>query len=220
MKRQVLTGAAVAVAGAGALAAYVLAVRPWHLRWGATDEELTEKFPGDELVPHPNTEATHAVTINAPVEEVWPWLVQIGQDKGGFYSYSWLENLVGCQLRNADHVMPEFQQLAVGDTVRLHPQAPPLPVLICEPRKTLVLGNNMDYPGTWGFYLKALDEGKTRLVIRGRGEWGQGLLNWLGAYALFEPAHFIMERKMMLGIKDRAEAALAREEATATPAAA
>ncbi len=205
MRRQIYTGAALAGAGAGALAAYVLGVRPWHLRWGATDEEVSERLPGDEMVEHPNVEATHAITISAPVEEVWPWLVQIGQDKGGFYSYSWLENLAGCRLHNADRILPEFQQLKAGDTVRLHPQAPPLPVLICEPPRTLVLGNNMDYPGTWGFYLKVVDEGTTRLVIRGRGDWKPGLMSRLGGYVLFEPAHFIMERKMLLGIKSRAE---------------
>lgn len=210
MRKRVVSYAALTAACAGA--AYVYAVRPWHIRWGATDEEVEGKLPGDELVEHPNVEATHAITINAPVEEVWPWLVQIGQDKGGFYSYSWLENLVGCRLRNADRILPEFQQLKAGDTVRLHPQAPPLPVLICEPPHTLVLGNNMESPGTWGFYLKELDEGRTRLVIRGRGGWEPGLLSWLGARVLFEPAHFVMERKMMLGIKSRAES-LRREEA-------
>ena len=214
MRKSVLSCAALTAGCAGAAAAYVYAVRPWHLRWGATDEELSERLPGDGLVQHPNVEATHAVTINAPVEEVWPWLVQIGQDRGGFYSYSWLENLAGCQLRNADRILPEFQRLKVGDTVRLHPQAPPLPVLICERPKALVLGNNMDYPGTWGFYLREVDERTTRLLIRGRGEWKPGLMSWLGAYLLFEPAHFIMERKMMLGLKGRAES-LRREEAPA-----
>jgi hypothetical protein len=205
MRRKTLT-VAVAAMGAGALAAYVLGLRPWHLRWGANEEEAREPLQGDELVPHPNVEATHAITIEAPVEEVWPWLVQIGQDKGGFYSYAWLENLVGCRLRNADSVVPEFQQLQVGDAVRLHPKAPPLPVLICEPPHALVLGSNTGSPGTWGFYLREVDEQTARLVIRGRGEWGTGLFNWLVAYAVFEPAHFIMERKMLLGIKRRAEA--------------
>jgi len=214
MRRRIYTGAALTAACAGAAAAYVYAVRPWHIRWGATGEEVRERLPGDELVEHPNVEATHAITIAAPVEEVWPWLVQIGQDRGGFYSYAWLENLVGCQLRNADLIVPEFQQLKAGDTVRLHPQAPPLPVLICEPPKALVLGNNMDYPGTWGFYLRKVDEGTTRLLIRGRGDWKPGWMSWLGAHLLFEPAHFIMERKMMLGIKSRAES-LRRHEVTA-----
>ena len=206
MRRELFKGAAAAAVGAGALVAYVLAVRPWHLRWGATDEELSERLPGDEFVEHPNTTATHAITINAPVEEVWPWLVQMGQDKGGFYSYAWLENMVGCHMRNAGRIMPEFQRLQVGDSVRLHPKAPPLPVLICVPPRALVLGNNIERPGTWGFYLKEVDEDTTRLVVRGRGDWGHGLTNLLVARAVFEPAHFIMERKMLLGIKQRAEA--------------
>lgn len=206
MRRKILAGGAVAAAGAGALAAYVLAVRPWHLRWGATEEEVRRPLPGDELVSRPNVEATHAVTIEAPVGEVWPWLAQIGQDRGGFYSYTWLENLAGCRMRNAECVMPEFQQLRAGDAVRLHPCVPPLPVLICEPPRALVLGSNTGRPGTWGFYLKEVDEDTTRLVVRGRGDWDLGLTGWLGARVLFEPAHFIMERKMLLGIKSRAEA--------------
>src|SRR5689334_13524236 len=79
-----------------ALAAYTFLIRPWHLRWGATDAEAQEPMPGDDVVPNPKHAATHAITINAPVADVWPWLVQMGQNKGGFYSYSVLENLVGC----------------------------------------------------------------------------------------------------------------------------
>lgn len=195
-----------AAATAGAVAAYAYAIRPWHLRWGATAEEASAPLLGDELVPHPKSRATHAITINAPVKAVWPWLVQIGQDKGGFYSYSWLENLVGCHLRNPDRVLPEFQSLKVGDQVRLHPKMPPLPVLVCEPYRAIVLGSNTDNPGTWGFYLEEIDEKTTRLIIRGRGDLRPSLLNWLFNYAVFEPAHFIMERKMLLGVKLRAEA--------------
>lgn len=193
------------VAGAAALAAYVLAVRPWHLRWGATDDEVKETLPGDELVAGAKESATHAVTIGAPVADVWPWLVQIGQNKGGFYSYTWLENLVGCHMRNADRIVPEFQQLRAGDEVWLHPEVPPLPVLICEPHKALVLGSNMKDPGTWGFFLKEVDANTTRLVVRGRGFLSPGLLKWFYQHALFEPAHFIMERKMLLEIKRLAE---------------
>ena len=91
-----------ALGAAGALAAYVFLVRPWHLKWGATDEETKMILPGDELFEHPQLNATHAITINAPVKKVWPWLVQIGQNRGGFYSYTWLENLVGCDMHNAD----------------------------------------------------------------------------------------------------------------------
>jgi hypothetical protein len=200
--------AGAAALGAGAAVSYMKLLRPWHLGWGATEEERLAPLPGDELTPEPLETATHAVTINTPAERVWPWLVQIGQDKGGFYSYAWLENLVGCRMKNADRVVPEFQGLKVGDGVRLHPKVPPLPVLICEPCETLVLGSNTESPGTWGFYLRRIDGQTTRLVVRGRGQLRPGLLNWLFQHVLFEPAHFVMERKMMLNVKERAEAAL------------
>lgn len=195
-----------AVIGATAAAmAYGLIMRPWHKRWGASSEEATMTLPGDEIVPRPNETVTHAITIHAPIETVWSWVVQIGQTKGGFYSYTWLENLVGCRMRNAERIVPEFQQLSVGDEVWLHPKAPPLPVVYLEPGRTLVLGSNMDEPGTWGFYLKPVDERTTRLIIRGRSRIRSGPVSWIGHYILFEPAHFIMERKMLLGIKARAE---------------
>ncbi|HKS28681.1 MAG TPA: hypothetical protein VJS44_12720 [Pyrinomonadaceae bacterium] len=196
------------VAGVTALAAYLYLIRPWHLTWGATPEETTGDLPGDELVPNPKAVATHAITIDAPVMYVWSWLVQMGQDKGGFYSYTWLENIVGCHMRNAERIVPEFQRLHEGDTVRLHPKAPPLPVKICEPFKAIVMGSNTQNPGTWGFYLKEIDENTTRLIVRGRGDWLEpSWLNWLMNYVVFEPTHFIMERKMLLGIKERAERA-------------
>lgn len=103
-----------AILGATLPWAYAFFIRPWHLRWGATDEELGKPLPGDELVPHPGIESTRAITVNAPVEQVWSWLAQIGQDRGGFYSYEWLENLAGCRMRNADRVHPEWQHREVG----------------------------------------------------------------------------------------------------------
>jgi hypothetical protein len=191
------------IGGAGALAAYVLLIRPWHLKWGATEEELKMPLPGDELVEHPKLNATHAITIKAPVAEVWPWLVQVGQKRGGFYSYTWLENLVGCEMSNADRIVPEWQDLKVGDEVWLHPKAPPLKVLAMEPGRAIVLENS------WTFVLHPIDDHTTRLIIRGRGDFNpdlkNALLNFILWRGVFEPAHFIMERKMMLGIKERAE---------------
>ena len=203
-------GVGLALAGVGAAATYITAVRPWHLRWGATDEEMDQPLPGDELAPHPKLRATHAITINAPAAEVWPWLVQMGQDRGGFYSYTWLENLVGCHMRNADEVVPEWQELKVGDSVWLHPKAPPTKVAAIEPGHAIVLKG-------WGaFVLKSIDEKTTRLIIRSQGDYEPDLknpiLNFLLWRIVFEPAHFIMERKMLLGIKERAEK-LARERA-------
>lgn len=204
MRNKKLNGKLLGALGAtGALAAYAFLIRPWHLRWGATDEEVKMTLPGDELVEHPQLNATHAITINAPVEKVWPWLVQIGQNRGGFYSYTWLENLVGCDMHNADRIVPEWQDLKVGDDVWLHPKAPPLRVLAIEPERAIVLEK------CWGFFLRPIDENTTRLIIRGRGEFNpdfkNALLNLILWRGVFEPAHFIMERKMLLGIKQRAE---------------
>lgn len=204
MRRNKLNLWTTAIGAAGALAAYAFIVRPWHLKWGATQAELKMPLPGDELVEHPQLDATHAITINAPVADVWPWLVQIGQNRGGFYSYTSLENLVGCQMRNADEIVPEWQDLKVGDEVWLHPKAPALKVLRIEPERAIVLEK------CWTFFLQPIGEHKTRLIIRGRGEFNPDLknplLNFLIWRGVFEPAHFIMERKMMLGIKKRAEA--------------
>ena len=198
-------------AGIGGLSAYLFVIRPWHLTWGATDEELNSPLPGDELVPDAKMIATHAITIHAPVSNVWPWLVQIGQTRGGFFSYTSLENIVGCHMSNADEIHPQWQEIKVGDRVWLHPKAPTLPVAIVEPYRALVLGGVPEEKhqgamvGTWGFYLKERDKKTTRLIIRGRGRQEPGLLRWVSDYVVFEPAHFIMERKMMLGIKHRAE---------------
>jgi hypothetical protein len=196
-------GAGLAVAGAAGIAAYVLGIRPWHLRWGATDEELNEPLIGDELAPNPKLRATHAITINAAARDVWPWLVQMGQTRGGFYSYTWLENLAGCHMRNADEIVPEWQELKVGDSVWLHPKAPPVEVAAIDPGRALVLK-------PWGaFVVRPIDERTTRLIIRSQGDYNPDLknavLNFLLWRVVFEPAHFIMERKMLLGIKERAE---------------
>jgi hypothetical protein len=156
-----------------------------------------------------------SLTVRAPVVNVWPWLVQMGQGRGGFYSYDWLENLIGCDIHNANQILPDFQSLRVGDAVRLHPKAPPLPVAIVEPYRALVLGGRdveqqeqdpaRITGGTWGFYLREVDANTTRLLIRSRWNWKARLLPWMGYYLLLEPSHFIMERRMMLGIKQRAE---------------
>ena len=172
-------------------------------------------------MPAPRLDATHAITIRASAEEIWPWLVQMGQGRGGFYSYDWLENLFGCDIHNADRITPQFQDLKVGDGVRLHPKIP-VPVVILEPYKALVLhgdtrqgpASTMAQPGDymsvlWGFYLEPVDAHTTRLVERFRLDYNPTRRNrWINGY-LVEPASFIMERKMLLGIKQRAEAAQA-----------
>ncbi len=190
---------------------YAFALRPWLLSWGAAPGELTKSLPGDEFVEHPMSGCTRAITIDAPPERVWPWIAQIGQGRGGFYSYTSLENLAGCQIVNADRIHPEWQTVKPGDVVRLHPKAPPIPVALVRPGHALVLGARAGpgAPGfpsvTWAFVLEPAGTGRTRLLIRWRSSFpptaGQYLTN---KYAL-EPIHFIMERRMMLGIKERAE---------------
>ena len=120
-------------------AAVVYGTRRWWAGAGATADERTRSFPGDELVPGAPLVTTRAIDVAAPAPVAWAWLVQVGQDRGGFYSLTWLENLVGCRMRNADRIVPEWQHRAVGDAVALHPRTPPLRIAAIEAPRTLVL---------------------------------------------------------------------------------
>jgi hypothetical protein len=182
---------------------------PWHRRWGATGEEQSRTFPGDAVLRNSRCELTHAVTIDAPPDVVWAWLVQLGQDRAGFYSYDWLERAFGADIHNVAEIRPEWQHRAVGDFVRaaqpdylggLFGPNVGWTVTHLEPGRIMVLRS-------WGaFVLEPAGTGRTRFIIRstigGRDApaWGAGL-----TFALFELPHFIMERKMMLTIKARAE---------------
>ena len=104
-----------------AVCASVAVLRAQSLRWGATDEEVSLVLPGDELVPHADLRVTRAVTVDAAVAGVWPWIAQLGQGRGGFYSYDFLENLVGCDIHSADRIVAEWQSIEVGDEVNLYP---------------------------------------------------------------------------------------------------
>lgn len=210
-----------AASGAVAVATFGLALRPLLLNWGATDEEIHRFWPGDELSPTPFSMATRAITIHAPVNEVWPWIVQIGQDRGGFYSYTWLENLFGARIRNADRILPECQSRQVGDTVWMAPRERYRGkgcsrVARLEPGRDMVLVAPEDYDsvirqgiapnGTWAFLLDPVDEETTRLVVRSRSGPKADPFRFL----VFDPIHFLMEQKMMRGIRDRAEAEVER----------
>jgi hypothetical protein len=194
--------AAIVTIAFAAYAGALIALRPWHSRWGATDEEVAEQLPGDEFAPR-GAVCNHAITIEAPVSEVWRWMVQIGQDRAGFYSYSWLESLFLADIHNADRIVPEWQQLKVGDFVRLaskrhYGDAPRCRVLALEPNHYLVLER-------WGaFVLRPVNENAARLIIRTHK--GDPLGGKLVNFFFWDLAHFIMERKMLLGIKQRAEA--------------
>ena len=199
--------AVIALGGAGA--AYALIARPWHLRWGATDKESREPLAGDDLIANPDLMATRAITVRAAAEEVWPWIAQLGQGRGGFYSYDALENLVGCEIHSADQVLPEWQAVQVGEQVKLHPEVP-LDVVVVEPGRALVLrggvpmGNTPPpYDFTWAFVLQEQSDGTSRLVVRERYLYTQ---KWTPL--LVEPVEaisFVMSQKMLRGIRDRAE---------------
>jgi hypothetical protein len=203
-----VAGTAAVLAGA---AGYWYGLRPRMLRWGATEAEARRALPGDDLVPQPKRMATRAVTIQAPAAVVWPWLIQIGQDRGGLYSYDWLENLAGCDIHSADGIVPEFA-LKVGDKVRLGPEGYPFFVVLeMQPERALLLGAGPAAPerveGTWLFYLDPIDPAHTRLIVRSRGDHEPTLMNYIMWEGLVDPINFVMERKMMLGIKERAEGA-------------
>ena len=206
------------LAGAGRAAGllflvYATAValfHPVYVRWGTTSAERMMTLPGDDLVLDARYRVDHGITIWAPADSVWPWLVQIGQDRGGFYSYTRLEHLAGAHIHNADRIHPEWQQLKPGDLVRAtQPDylggrlgEPGWRVLDIVPGRAIVLEN-------WGaFVLQPVDERTTRFLIRTRGDGAPSLaavlLGPLNVF-VFEPAHFIMQRGMLRGIRDRAE---------------
>ncbi len=203
MKR--MAGLAVAAAGI----AGILLGRRAALRWGATDEEYVDPLPGDELIPRPDLTATRAVTVHAPAEAVWPWLAQLGQGRGGLYSYDVLENLVGCDIHSADRVVPEWQDVEPGDEFKLHPDVA-LCVASVEPERALVIRGGVQmgetappYDFTWAFTLRELSAEETRLVVRERYGYAR---RW--APLLVEPVSvvsFVMTRKMLQGIRDRVE---------------
>jgi len=197
-------------------------LRRWRIRWGATDDEVRRALPGDELVPQPKWSYTQAITIHATAGKVWPWLVQVGQGRGGFYSYEALENLVGCDIHNIDRIVPEFQNLKVGDGVKLAPPMPGFPVAIVEPSRAIVLHGDTRigsvpvpasnakgdyYATTWGFYLIPHDNSTTRLIARMCSDYNTKFANtMMYGPPLVEPISCVMQRKMLLGIKQRVEA--------------
>jgi hypothetical protein len=206
MKRR---AAAAGAAVIGSAAAYLLVVRPWQLRWGTTNEERDATLTGDDLIPTPDLMATRAITVHARADQVWPWIAQLGQGRGGFYSYDALENLVGCHIHSADQIVPEWQGVKVGDQVKLHPEVA-LDVAVVEQGRALVLRGGVPmgtvpppYDTTWAFVLHEQPDGTTRLLVRERYAYTK---RWTGF--LVEPVTvvaFVMTQRMLRGIRDRAE---------------
>ena len=192
-------------------------------RRGVRDDELQQAFPGDELVPEPRWQYLHGITVNAPPATVWPWVAQLGQGRGGFYSYQLLENLVGCRIQNADAVIPGLQTISEGDPVHIHPEWPALRVAIAEPGQALVLhtgaeltsgpasakSTGQDPPNiSWAFIIKGAEGRQSRLFSRYRADFGPGWARALGYGPwITEPVGYAMDLKMLAGIRWRAEQA-------------
>lgn len=186
---------------------YGFPVRRWFARWGTTSEELARAMPGDALIPDPTDMSMQSVTVNAPPEDIWPWLVQIGYQRGGLYSYDWLDRLFGFLDRpSATRILPESQQLAVGDKVPWDSRGTELTVGVVEPLRALALSYEArGFKWVWQFGLYPLDDRSTRFVTRGTEHVPKTPLWWLGM-RIMEPASFIMTRRFLLGVKQRAEA--------------
>jgi hypothetical protein len=207
---QVTAGVILAAAGLGSLA-YPLLFRRQCLTWGARPGEVARELPGDELLPDVGLVSTRAITVDAPPDAIWPWLVQMGSGRGGVYTYDWIENLLGLNMHSTDRILPQFQDLKAGDELPLGPGRPAMQVAVCDPRRTLTF-RFADGNWVWIFALFA-EEGRTRLISRNRiatpeARLGVRLFNMI----VMEPGSLVMERKMLLGIKQRAES-LARERA-------
>jgi hypothetical protein len=204
MCRTIAAGAA-----GGAVAAYLGWGRSWQLRWGATDEEAGAPLAGDALIAAADLTATRAITIDSPADVIWPWIAQLGQGRGGFYTYDWLENLLGLDLHSADRVVPGWQDIQAGDEIRLAADVG-LTVAIAEHGRALVIRGGIPmgtvpcpYDFTWAWVLWEQHDGTTRLVVRERYAYTS---RW--APFLLEPVQvisFVMTQRMLRGIKERAE---------------
>jgi hypothetical protein len=199
----------IAAGTAAAVAAYRVPLRRWWLFWGATAEEVDRAMAGDELLPEPDLESTRAVAVDAPPEAVWPWLVQMGSGRGGAYTYDWIENLFGLDMHSADEILPQFQNLKPGDALPVGPGGSLLRCAALEPGRALAFHSEKgDWVWSFGLYPEG---GGTRLVSRNRiSTPGAGPVRRMLYRAAMEPGSLVMERKMLLGIKRRAETLPAR----------
>ena len=210
---EVVSGMGGAMVMAAAFATPFL--RPLRNEWGLDPAMALDTYPGDHLVPEPRWQWTHAIEIGTPAAEVWPWVAQVGADRAGFYSYQWLENLVGCGIENADTVHPEWA-VDVGADLLLHPEAPGLRIVEVEaghhlvahgaPDPRLDLSADRWIAASWLFLVRPLAAHRCLVVSRYRLASSPHLANRLQyGPTVMEPIGFAMDRRMLKGIKRRAE---------------
>jgi hypothetical protein len=178
-------------------------LREWVLTWGATAEEVARPLPGDDLLETADIVATRAIGIDAPPSAIWPWLVQMGPGRAGAYTYDWIENLFGLDMHSADRIVPAWQHLEVGDVLRSRGDQPGMRVEILEPERVL---SNRSEAGDWAWTFALVPEnGSTRLISRNRIAMKGAAAGQRLGMLIMEPGSLVMERKMLLGIKERAE---------------
>lgn len=190
-------------------AAFLTFWLPYWRRWGATDAGMKRALPGDEIVPKPKGGYTHATTTNAPRKQVWLWVAQIAQERGGFYSYDFLENLVGCNIHSVENIILEYQHDEKSPGLKMHPKMLPMPIISTELERTLAFGGRIDpdTPVSWLFLLEDSGENSTRVITRWEYDHKPGIGCRIGYGIIMEPIACVMQRKMLLGIKKRAEQA-------------
>jgi hypothetical protein len=189
------------------LAIYGLLIRPRMLDGGATIEERRAVLPGDDLMPDARTVTTRAVTIDAPASAVWPWLVQMGQDRAGFYTHNWVERVLRSGIPDVHEVHPEWQHLDPGDLMRTNRDmgGKPMgwPVLAVDPGRSIVVQSKSLPVGTYTFVLQPVDDISTRFLVRDRAAW-KGM-EWLFKVLVYEPLHAYMETGLLQGVRQRAQ---------------
>lgn len=204
-KNSTLSKITVALGSVGLVtAAYLRWARPFQLRWGATDEEVQRPMPGDDLISNPEYLATRAITIDATPEKIWPWLIQMGYKRAGFYGYDILENLGSPRgIRSANRIVPEFQHFKAGDEVPISP-AGGLTFYAVEPGRYLVWKGGTGWGGyTWALY--PIDENRTRLVSRARFNHTWSKPSQLVLDLITEFTEHLAIPKILQGVKGRVE---------------
>jgi hypothetical protein len=199
----IVVGGVVVASSAAVDRLYRRFLRRWVLTWGATAEEAARRLPGDEMLEPADIVATRAIGIDAPPSAIWPWLVQMGPGRAGAYTYDWIENLFGLRMHSADEIHAEWQDLKVGDVLRSREDRPGMLVEILDRERAL---SSRSEAGDWvGTFVLVPENGSTRLISRNRIAMKGAAAGQRLGMLVMEPGSLVMERKMLLGIKQRAE---------------